>query len=68
MTSMDTLVKPAELAESLGVSENTLRWWRHVGRGPKHVALTERVIRYRREDVDAWLEQCAADTADQKGA
>lgn len=42
------------LAEETGIPENTFRWWRHAGSGPKSFKVGRRVM-YRREDVDAWL-------------
>lgn len=32
----------------------TLRYWRHVGEGPKSFKIGRRVV-YRRADVEAWL-------------
>ncbi|MBN7314511.1 MULTISPECIES: helix-turn-helix domain-containing protein [Mycobacteroides] len=43
-----------ELAEHLGVPVRTLAEWRYRGNGPRF-AKVGRHIRYRREDVDAWL-------------
>jgi hypothetical protein len=49
-----------EVAEYLGVDEQTLRRWRMEGRGPRYVKFgTERRarVRYRWEDVDAWCDE-----------
>ncbi|MGA4670448.1 helix-turn-helix transcriptional regulator [Propionibacteriaceae bacterium Y1923] len=35
----------------------TLRYWRHIGEGPKSFKLGRRKVMYRRVDVLAWLEQ-----------
>jgi len=43
------------LAEYLEVSERTVEQWRLVGGGPRYVKMG-RLCRYRRADVDAWLE------------
>lgn len=51
-----TTMKPSELAEFLKVSKTTLASWRRKERGPRWVGVG-RGIRYRRSDVDAWLEQ-----------
>lgn len=40
----------------LGVSVATLRWWKHIGKGPKSIKLGPR-IRYWRQDVLDWLEE-----------
>ncbi|MEE6295706.1 helix-turn-helix transcriptional regulator [Georgenia wangjunii] len=51
----------AEVAEHLGIPAETLRYWRHKGTGPKSFRLGEKLVRYRREDVDHWVaEQVAA--------
>lgn len=53
--------RPAELlditalSEWLGVAKPTLYAWRHRGEGPPAIVLNGRV-RYRREDVEQWLE------------
>ena len=46
-----------EVAERLRVDEATVRWWRHVGRGPKSFRLpgSARVL-YAVEDVEAYVE------------
>lgn len=49
-----TYLTPAEVATRLRVAEPTLRWWRHVGRGPAYVTFGARTIRYERADVDAY--------------
>jgi len=43
------------LAEYLEVSERTVEQWRLLGGGPRYVKMG-RLCRYRRADVDAWLE------------
>lgn len=44
------------LADFLGLTVATLRKWRWLRSGPKFVKVG-RLIRYRRTDVDAWLDQ-----------
>lgn len=47
----------AELAERLnGVPEETLAYWRRIGKGPRY-ARFGRHVRYRASDVAAWEEQ-----------
>ena len=47
-----------EVSEYIGVSESTLRWWRHKGdEGPKSFTLGKRRVVYRKEDVDRWVEE-----------
>jgi len=40
----------------LGISEAVLRLWRSEGRGPRFFRAGEKLIRYRRSDLDAWIE------------
>lgn len=44
-------------SEKTGVPEATLRWWRHVGEGPRSFTLGKRMVRYAEEDVERWLEE-----------
>ena len=45
-----------EVADLLNVRRTTLEAWRSRGGGPKFMKLG-RVVRYRRKDVDQWLEE-----------
>ncbi len=57
---------PAEAAELLGqTSQNTLRYWRRTGYGPRHFRIGKRVA-YRVCDIEAWIEERLA--ADDRGA
>jgi predicted DNA-binding transcriptional regulator AlpA len=46
-----------QLAEILPVTADALRYWRHIGRGPKHFRLGGKKVYYRPEDVDAWIDE-----------
>lgn len=48
----------AEVANYLKISTDTVRQWRHRGTGPNGVRLG-RHVRYRRTDVDAWIDEQA---------
>lgn len=50
------LLTPAELAELARVSPQTVRRWRFDGDGPPAVRLGHRTVRYRRSDVDTWID------------
>lgn len=50
------LMDESECAAYLGVKPRTLRLWRRT-RGLPHIKLTHKIIRYRKEDVDQWLNQ-----------
>ncbi len=53
---MSELLTPAETAAMLAVSERTLREWRKNKVGPPHLRLSHTKVRYRTEDVDAWID------------
>lgn len=50
------LMTEAQAAELLGFAPSTLRDWRYQGDGPRFVRVSARCIRYRRCDLDAWVE------------
>jgi predicted DNA-binding transcriptional regulator AlpA len=43
-----------EVADLLGVSPNTLKHWRWIGKGSRYVKLVSKVA-YRQQDLDAWI-------------
>jgi excisionase family DNA binding protein len=49
------LLTTVEVAELLRRPIGTLRYWRHVGEGPRSVKIGRAVL-YDAADVDAWLE------------
>lgn len=57
------LLNSAEVAQLIRVPEATLRYWRHVGIGPRSFKMGPRRVLYRAADVDAWV---AAQYADQR--
>jgi predicted DNA-binding transcriptional regulator AlpA len=52
----------AEVAELVRAPIETVRYWRHVGKGPKSFKVGRRVL-YAIEDVEAWIAQAKANTA-----
>jgi excisionase family DNA binding protein len=44
----------AEVAELCRTSSETVRYWRHIGKGPASFKLGRRVL-YAAEDVEAWI-------------
>lgn len=44
-----------EVAEMLRTSRETVRFWRHVGKGPASFKVGRRVL-YALDDVEAWIE------------
>ncbi|WP_225733308.1 helix-turn-helix transcriptional regulator [Pseudoclavibacter sp. CFCC 14310] len=55
MTNTD-LLKPSEASEYTRLSVANLAQMRYLGKGPKYLKPTPRVVLYRRADLDAWLE------------
>ena len=47
---------PRQASRYLGVSESALRLWRSRGEGPRHFRAGEKLVRYRRADLDFWVE------------
>lgn len=63
MSEAPTVMGTKAAANRLGVAEGTLRYWRHVGAGPRSFRLGGRMVKYRVADLDAWLdEQYARDS------
>jgi excisionase family DNA binding protein len=54
-----------EAADKLRTPVSTLRYWRHMGIGPRSLKLGRRVL-YRLSDLDAYIEQAAASGAGPK--
>lgn len=57
-TTPDQLLSVGDLADYLQVPRNTLYQWRHHGVGPRALRIGK-YLRYRRSDVEAWLESAA---------
>lgn len=55
LSSADEILTAAEVSQITKVPLGTLKYWRHDRQGPRSFTLGERVVRYRRSDVDAWL-------------
>jgi len=54
--SAPELLTDQQAAEILSVEPRTIRLWRQT-RGLPHIKITSKVIRFRRADLDAWLER-----------
>jgi excisionase family DNA binding protein len=52
----DQLMNTRELADYLRINPATVYRWRHSKEGPPPTRLGSKAVRYRRRDVDAWLE------------
>jgi excisionase family DNA binding protein len=63
--SFDFLTTP-QVAEILGLAENTLEIWRHRGGiGPKFLKFG-RAVRYRRSDLESWINSQTRTSTHQK--
>lgn len=58
-TTDDPLISAPELAEQMNVSTQTIRRWWKAGQMPAPRRFGRRVIRWRRSDIDEWIEQQA---------
>ena len=47
---------PKQAGRYLGISEAALRLWRSEGKGPRYFRAGEKLVRYRRADLDSWVE------------
>lgn len=56
------LITPRELANELGLPETTIAQWRYRHIGPSYLKVG-RHVRYRREDVDRWIDGCTVTTS-----
>jgi hypothetical protein len=53
---MSNYMTTAEVGEALRTPVETVRYWRHVGKGPKSFKLGRRVL-YAVEDVEAFVQE-----------
>lgn len=56
MSDYQNTLTPIQAAKYLGISEGALRLWRAEGKGPRHFKAGEKLVRYRRADLDSWIE------------
>lgn len=54
------------LAKELSISRRTVEQWRVIGEGPNFFKIG-RLVRYRRADVDEWLESRVRDSTSDTG-
>lgn len=45
-----------QAARYIGISGAVLRLWRTEGKGPRYFKAGEKLVRYRRDDLDSWIE------------
>jgi predicted DNA-binding transcriptional regulator AlpA len=51
------LLSETQTAEFLGLSTRTLQGWRLRGCGPAYIKVGGRAVRYRRSDLELWIEE-----------
>lgn len=56
------LIRLTELIELLGVSRSTIYKWVNEGTFPSPVRISERAVRWRTEDIEAWRGSLVAST------
>lgn len=52
------LLNTKQTADLLGMSMSCLEHWRTVQKGPPFVRVGPKIVRYRRTDLDLWIESC----------
>ena len=52
------LMTPQDVAAALAITMRDVRRMRDAKRGPDWLRLSHKTVRYRRKDVEAWLERC----------
>jgi len=57
-----TIYKTKEAAEYLAVTKSTLDAWRCYGKGPIFLKYGTKAIRYRKEDLDSFIEMSLCST------
>jgi hypothetical protein len=55
-TNPSDLLTEQSAADHVNLAAGTLRQWRYLGQGPAYIKLNGGRIRYRRRDLDAWLD------------
>ena len=53
---LDRLIDERKAADFLGFTVRALQNWRTRGGGPRFVKVSKRSVRYRRRDLNAWVE------------
>lgn len=56
MIELQSTLTPKQAAKYMGISEAVLRLWRAESKGPRYFRAGEKLVRYRRTDLDSWIE------------
>jgi predicted DNA-binding transcriptional regulator AlpA len=54
----DDMFSTESLSRITSVHVQSYEKMRREGKGPKYLRISERIVRYRRRDVEAWLKEC----------
>lgn len=54
---MEEILFTSDVSRRIGVPEATLRYWRHLGIGPKSFKLGPRKVAYLGKDLENWIEE-----------
>ncbi len=65
--NLDSLVRQEKAAIILEVTPRCLENWRHRGGGPSYVRISARCIRYRRSDLNKWIEERVRTSTSDRG-
>jgi predicted DNA-binding transcriptional regulator AlpA len=57
VSSFASLLTTSDAARLLGYSPRALENWRYRGGGPRFVRVSAKSVRYRRADLDTWIEE-----------
>jgi hypothetical protein len=66
MDDLDDLLTTDDVAAITRAPTSTVRYWRHIGCGPRGFALGRRVV-YRRRDLLGWLAEREAASSQKAG-
>ena len=56
MIEYENTLTAKQAAKYVGISEAALRLWRSEGKGPRYFKAGLKLVRYRRADLDSWIE------------
>jgi len=63
--TLESNMTTAQAAQYAGFAESTFEKYRVYGTGPRYLKLGKKSVRYRKADLDAWLEsQIVSSTSD----
>jgi predicted DNA-binding transcriptional regulator AlpA len=64
----DEMLAEDDAAAVLGVTPRTMSLWRERKTGPRYVRMTQRIVRYSRSDLQAFIASKTVEPSDSRGA